>query len=382
MTPAALSNPSSRLHDALEPWCAVGATGALRLLDAPGGAVYLAEGRISYAECPPACGLDRLLTASGRLSTEVWRGALNAGRADRKVGETLVRQGLLAPAELESLVLAALYGAAHFLVDLDSGTRFEMGAGHVVGPVVALDLRSVCRELDRRRRILDDTWPDAKLDSHAILPARKLTGHHVTLTSLQWEIVANADRRRTPIELARSLGRDTFATLLEVRRLARAGLVEPGRQGTALFAGAARARDTPPERRQPDAATRPPNGPDREAPDRETPDREAPGREAPDQPGDEHRIGRVAAGRPGSDHHAIGRGNGTGGGDGRAATDGSGNGVVPTDAHALAPLPRRQATASDRFPERRGAGPDAALEDELCPESTLLRIRDALEALR
>ena len=221
-----------RLRDALEPWCAAGATGGLRALDPPGGVVYLHNGRLTYAECPVASGVDRLLTASGRLSADAWRAAVSAGRGSRRVGDELVQRGLLTPTELETIVLAALYGAAHFLFDTPTDVRFDVGAGHPIGQVVDVELRSACAEVDRRHRMLANACADSRVDSHAIVPARRLSGDQVALTALQWEIVANADRRRTPTELARSLGRDTFAMLLEVRRLARAGLVEPGRPGT------------------------------------------------------------------------------------------------------------------------------------------------------
>jgi hypothetical protein len=58
-----------------------------------------------------------------------------------------------------------------------------------------------------------------------------LSSQFVALGALQWEVVASADRRRSPVDLARLLGRDTFTILLEVRRMARSGLVEPGRPG-------------------------------------------------------------------------------------------------------------------------------------------------------
>ncbi|HWH00161.1 MAG TPA: DUF4388 domain-containing protein, partial [Pilimelia sp.] len=233
MTAPAHAPPYPCVRHALEPWCAAGATGALRVLDPPGGSVYLTGGRISYAECPSACGVDRLLTASGRLPAEAWRAAVAAGRANRQVGEVLLQQGLVTPAELEVVVLTALYGAAHFLFDLDGEVHFEVGAGHALGPLVELGLDAVGAEVDRRRRLLADACADSRVDSHAVVPARRLPGQQVALTALQWEIVVNADRRRTPADLARVLGRDTFATLLEARRLTRAGLVEPGRPGAA-----------------------------------------------------------------------------------------------------------------------------------------------------
>jgi hypothetical protein len=309
----------------------VGATGVLRVLDPPGGAVYLTDGLISYAESPPACGADRLLTASGRLSAEAWRAALAAGRAERRVGEELVRQGLVTPAELEVVVLSALYGAALFLFQVGTDARFEMGLGHPLGPVVGLGLSDVCAELVRRRRVLEEAHPDPAVDTHAVVPARRLAGHHVALTALQWEIVANADRRRTPLDLARSLGRDTYATLLEARRLARAGLIEPGRPGTR----GGRARDAP----------------------------------ADDEPAEEQgldeRVDDTEVVDPEPDAAVPGPGAARSGGE-----DGG------RDEAPLRPLPRRDIRTPPwgPMPEWEDAAP--------CSESTLLRIRDALQAMR
>jgi len=228
--------PLHRLRDALEPWCAAEVSGALRVLDAPGGSVYLVDGLVAYAECPAIPGLDRLLTASGRIPAEAWRAALAAGRATNKVGAELVSAGLLTSAELESVVLLALHDAAYFLFDALAQVRFEPGAVHPLGTTCAVDLRTLGAEVDRRKQVLVEEWPDATIDTAAVVPVRRLRGQFVALTALQWEVVANADRRRSPVDLARLLGRDSFTLLLEVRRLARAGLVEPGRPGGSVAA--------------------------------------------------------------------------------------------------------------------------------------------------
>ncbi|GAA1409172.1 hypothetical protein ACFQZ4_16340 [Catellatospora coxensis] len=219
------------LRESLEPWCAAGVTGALRVLDPPGGVVYVVDGRIAYAETPVASGVERLLTASGRLPADAWRAAVTAGRAQHRIGPELVDAGLVTQAELESLGVIALHDAAFFLFDLVVSAHFEHRARHPVGHLRTLDLRSVCQEVDRRKRLLADAWPDAAIDTAAVLPQRRLRSQCVALTALQWEVVANADRRRSPIDLARLLGRDTFTVMLEVRRMARTGLVEPGRPG-------------------------------------------------------------------------------------------------------------------------------------------------------
>jgi len=204
-------------------------TGAVRVLDAPGGAVYLVEGQIDHVECPVLSGVDRLLTASGRLPSEIWRAALLAGRSQNRVGAELVATGLLTSAELKAVVLLALYDAALVLFDAALGVQFEPGVRHPMGTQCVLDLVVVCREVDRRKRMLAAAYPDAAIDTAAVLPVRRLPDQFVALTALQWEVVANADRRRSPVDLARLLGRDAFTIMLEVRRLARAGLVEAGR---------------------------------------------------------------------------------------------------------------------------------------------------------
>jgi hypothetical protein len=200
----------------LEPWCVTGATGAVRVLDAPGGTVYLTEGRISYAECPLACGINRLLTGSGRLSSQSWRAVLATGRSGARVGAELSRLGLMPPAEVEIAVLAAIYAAAHFLFNARSRIRFEIGVTHPIGAVTDVDLQTACSEVDRRHQVLSEAWSDSGIDTTVIVPARQIDGHYVSLTALQWEIIVAAGRRRTPIEMARAMGRDTFATLLAV----------------------------------------------------------------------------------------------------------------------------------------------------------------------
>lgn len=284
-----MSSRPPLLRESLEPWCAAGVTGALRILDPPGGVVYIVDGRIAYAECPVASGLERLLTASGRLPAEAWRAAVNAGRAQHRIGAELIESGLVTQAELEALGVVALHDAAFFVFDLVVGAQFEHRARHPLGHLRTVDLRTVCQEVDRRKRLLADAWPDAAIDTAAVLPQRRLRSQCVALTALQWEVVANADRRRSPIDLARLLGRDTFTVMLEVRRMARAGLVEPGRPG-----GSAAAESVATVRAR--AAAGPPQVTARAAVD--AAGRHARSERVPEQrraPADETPVGEVAA---------------------------------------------------------------------------------------
>jgi hypothetical protein len=213
------------LAETLEPWCVAGATGVLRITGSPGGAIHLLRGRITYAESPLACGVNRMLTASGRMGVDTLRGALASGRTGDLAVE-LTRPGLLAPVEMEAMFLAATYSAGHFLFDAVGDARFELGLRHQLAGVVELDLDAVRIEIDRRRAALRAAWPYDHVDVVTVTPVRRIDGQHAALTALQWEIVVNSGRRRTPIDLAKLLGRDTYATLLGVRRMVASGLIQ------------------------------------------------------------------------------------------------------------------------------------------------------------
>ncbi|KIF01352.1 hypothetical protein PL81_36025, partial [Streptomyces sp. RSD-27] len=83
---------------------------------------------------------------------------------------------------------------------------------------------AVERETRRRRELLDAVWPYPRLDTAPVVPRPAAPGQIVT--ARQRALLAQADGVRTPADLAWVLGRPAFHTLLDVRRLAAAGLVE------------------------------------------------------------------------------------------------------------------------------------------------------------
>lgn len=193
----------------------------------PGGAVYLQDGAVIYAESPGAPGVGELLTASGRLAGRTWQAALDAGAPSAKVGRLLLDQGHLTQGELELCVLGAIYDAAYFVLSPASApVDFRAGAGHWLGAVVRVDAAAVNRESRRRTRLLDEIYPHAQVDSAPVSPVPRAPLERVTLTALQWELLVHADGQRTPADLAQLLGRAGFATIQELRRLAALGLIE------------------------------------------------------------------------------------------------------------------------------------------------------------
>ncbi len=386
----------STLRGALEPWCAIGATGALRVEDPPGGAIFIVDGRLSYAECGLVSGVDKLLTASGRVPADVWRAAVASGRATGRIGDTLIADGHISRNVLALSALSALMDAAFFLFDAAVTAQFEPDAVNPLGAFCELEFAAVCTEVDRRRRLLDEVWPDPAIDTAAVVPARRLRGHQVSLTAAQWEIVANADRRRSPADLARLLGRETFVMLLEARRLVRSGLIEPGRPGGSAVAesvAAVRARTAAAMVRASDQRTQ----------DRLAQEKQLQEKHVHDKPA-QHQRGRDlrSVDRTG-DHRAAEQRVPEQRVEVRPVAPVRGSAVVPAAAaapvtaltlpvQALAadeqgrrdqtgpvPLPRRRAGEPRRWPANPA---DEGRVVEECSESTLMRIQRALKALR
>lgn len=204
------------------------ATGAL-LRDH--GTLYLADGRIVHAESPAAPGVDVLLTAGGRLPHTAWEEAVGQAGTRRQVGRFLVDSGRIGDGELEICHLGALFDAAFFALAPGSGpTRFRYGVGHWFGPVRPVSASAVERETLRRRELLDHVWPYAAVDTAPVVTRLPAAGQAVTRR--QRALLALADGVRTPVTIAWMLGRPAFHTLLDIRRLAAAGLVETPADGT------------------------------------------------------------------------------------------------------------------------------------------------------
>ncbi|MEV7865857.1 transcriptional regulator [Streptomyces sp. NPDC088124] len=198
------------------------ATGAL-LRDH--GTLYLSDGRVVHAESPAAPGIDVLLTAGGRLPRAGWDEAVDRAGTRREVGRFLVDGGWLHNGELEIAHTGALFDAAFFALAPASGpTRFRYGAAHWIGTVRPVTASAVERETLRRRELLDQVWPYAAVDTAPVVARRPAPGQAVTRR--QRALLELADGVRTPVAIAWTLGRPAFHTLLDIRRLAAAGLVE------------------------------------------------------------------------------------------------------------------------------------------------------------
>ncbi|MER5752186.1 transcriptional regulator [Streptomyces sp. NPDC002088] len=190
------------------------------------GTLHLAEGEVVHAESPYAPGLDVLLTAHGTVDATVWQEALTRTDSRPGVSRLVVDGGRLSAGALELCQLGALYDAAYFaLAPSSTPGRFRYGSGHPPAPVRPVAVAAVERETLRRRELLRRVWPDPLTDSAPLVRADPAAAPAVT--ARQAAVLARVDGVRTATDIARELGRQAFHTLVDVRRLAAAGLVAP-----------------------------------------------------------------------------------------------------------------------------------------------------------
>ncbi|MFI2642964.1 hypothetical protein [Streptomyces sp. NPDC018610] len=191
-----------------------------------GGTLHLDEGLVTHAESPLALGLDALLTAHGTLRTEVWGEAISRADEHRGAAGFLLSGGHLTEGALQLCHLGALYDAAYFALAPSSAPgRFRYGVAHRLGPVLPVPVAALERETLRRRDLLHRIWPDPRPD-HAPL-VRTYAAAAPRLTARQQTLLDRIDGTRTAADLARQLGRQAFHTLVDVRRLAAAGVIAP-----------------------------------------------------------------------------------------------------------------------------------------------------------
>ncbi|MGW7548650.1 transcriptional regulator [Streptomyces sp. NPDC054770] len=186
------------------------------------GTLHLAEGRVVHAESPFAPGLDVLLTAHGTLDPAAWPWTDDIPAAVHR----LLAADLLPRGALELCRLGALYDAGYFaLAPSSTPGRFRYGSTAAAGPLRAVPVADLERETLRRRELLHRSWPDPSADGAPLIRADPLAPPPVT--PRQRAVLDRVDGVRTAPQIARELGRPAFHTLVDVRRLAAAGLLVP-----------------------------------------------------------------------------------------------------------------------------------------------------------
>ncbi len=214
------------LREALTVCAAAGMSGILRVTGDPGGAIHIADGLVAAIETPAAPGPEALLLRSHRVSESGWDEAFAAAAASGgSMSTELVRREMIGAGELEWLLRTAL---ADGMFALAGGTvdeyRAEPGqVDYVLLLQPGAEPDGLLAETSRRIRVLA-TLP-ARNGRDRIVATTGAVQPGVRLGDGQDEILALADGRRTARDIAFALGRGVYATMLQLARMQRAGLL-------------------------------------------------------------------------------------------------------------------------------------------------------------
>ncbi|PDP87229.1 hypothetical protein CQJ94_12065 [Glycomyces fuscus] len=207
-------------------------TGALRLTGPPEALVHLSSGRVTAVTTPAAPTPETLLVRSGAVPAEVWSDAYEAAAHTDGLARELLRRGAVSAEVLELACATALADGALALC-LSPEPRVEAvltGAGPpLLGLEHGLDPRELLTEAERRLAFLTDRWgAPAELARCRPVPAGPVRD---SLPPAYRLLLARANGRRTPRDLAFALGRGLTGVMADVARLTERGLLEAAAPG-------------------------------------------------------------------------------------------------------------------------------------------------------
>jgi hypothetical protein len=222
------SGPPRSLRQALRDCAADRLSGVLEVTGEPGGTIYFSGGGVVAIETPGAPGPEVILLRSGRIPEPGWAAAFAAAAAGGgALGPELVARDLIGAGELEAVLRIALADAMFVL----SGGRVatcQAEPGAVDGQLALeppAEVGWLLAETSRRMRVfallpgLVEHDRDRMAAAPGALPPKVILGHG------QDEILALANGRRTPRDMAFALGRGVYATTLQLVHMYGAGLL-------------------------------------------------------------------------------------------------------------------------------------------------------------
>ncbi|TMR94817.1 hypothetical protein [Nonomuraea basaltis] len=207
-------------------------SGRLRVDGSPGGVVHLRNGLVIAATTPASPGPESLLIRSGRVSESAWNAAFTAGAPAGRVGPELIARDSVGIAGLEAVCLSATFDAlfAMALFGAGPGAMEPLGPDDLLPQLLVLPGIPVER-LDRetaRRLEIASSWEDAGVTPQCRpLAVRPAAAPAIQAAALRHSVLAKATGRRTPRDIAFSLGQGLFVVMQEIAHMVQEGLLDP-----------------------------------------------------------------------------------------------------------------------------------------------------------
>lgn len=202
-------------------------TGALLVFGPPDTTLHFHQGLLVAVRTPAAPGPDTLLLRSGAVSGQDWASAREHALTTGDLGTELLERRHVGAALLELTLARSLLDGVFVLGLTPSNRGGEVRPG-ALPPLLCLDEGMepdlVLRQAARRHDSIDRGWgppPDlARLRPMAAAPPEAAP------SAAHRDLLARADGRRTPRDLAFVLGRDVSGVMADLARLAERGLVD------------------------------------------------------------------------------------------------------------------------------------------------------------
>ncbi|WP_113701346.1 hypothetical protein [Nonomuraea lactucae] len=206
-------------------------TGTVEVSGAPGGSIHLRNGLIAAIETPGAPTAESTMLRSGRVSDEDWttaraEGQGQDGRQDG-LGPVLVARGILGAAELEVICTAAVFDGA-FAMALSTPGSWEVReqVSTIVVPT-GIEPSLVAKETTRRLAVIAQYFgAPGEFARTRIRPAPGANGRAVPLVPRYQALLDSSNGRRTPRDIAFTLGRGIFGVMKDLGRMNTLGLLQ------------------------------------------------------------------------------------------------------------------------------------------------------------
>ena len=207
----------------------VSSRGILQLSGDYQSIICFEDGEIYLAHSQSAPSLHQVFTSTGVVSQEGWEKATEAVRQGGTLAEALVRVGGADPQQLrgalEEHVVSTLF---ELLVPSTATFRFGMDESHQLGSAIRFDVEQVLAAAGQRLQQFTEIAKSIPSTSVVVRIAPTLpTGtEEISLTAVEWQVLAAVDGQRSVADITASIGQSAFAVFSVLHRLLTAGAVE------------------------------------------------------------------------------------------------------------------------------------------------------------